>query len=238
MAGPFMGRMPVLCVDTCSVLDILRDPTREKFGADDARTALFLIDAFASGAARCIAAEQVLLEYAEHADSVQSETEKALGGFLRRIRHIHDLAITLGATDVLEVSSMLGHAVRGRGVADRFLSLAESLPTEDDIVMSAYRRVADARTPARRSKESFKDCLVVETYLKFARLVRASGHGEPIVFVSSNTTDYMPQGGRELGHDIAREFEALDIRFAPNLPAARHWLGLAETTLDPERPPL
>src|SRR6266508_2233001 len=37
------GGEPVLCLDTCAVLDVVRDPTRKKFGGAQVRAAMELL---------------------------------------------------------------------------------------------------------------------------------------------------------------------------------------------------
>ena len=71
-----------------------------------------------------------------------------------------------------------------------------------------------------------KDCVVIETYLEIARGLRAGGLAAKIVFVSSNTRDYAGETGSTLRPDLAREFATLNMEYAPNLAAARNFLGL------------
>lgn len=219
---------PILCADTCSILDILRDPTRETFGARDAAAALALMAAFDRGLAHCVFAEQVRLEFADHVEQVEAETTKAVSALQRRILHVHHLSVTMGATGALNLSAIDGHAARGRAIAERFLACGTTLPTGNDIINAAYHRMTQVRTPARRGKDSFKDCLVIETYLAFATERRSKGFSGPIVFVSSNTADYMRETRATLTADIAAEFASAGIDFTPNFRAAPHYLGLLQ----------
>ena len=220
------GMAPILCADTCSILDILRDPTRETFGAHDAQAALALIAAFANNRAHCLLAEQVRTEFSEHVDQIEQDTAAALGRLEKKLNHVHQLATILGASGALDVSTLQGHAGRGRAVAERLMGCGTLLPTDAGLVAQAFGRVGQARTPARKGKESMKDCVVIETYLQAAGQIRAAGHTAPIVFVSSNVTDYMGEGRRALVADIAAEFAALNLQFASNLSAAKHFLAL------------
>jgi hypothetical protein len=219
---------PILCADTCSILDILRDPTRETFGAKDAEAALALVDAFDRGLAHCIVAEQVRLEFADHVEQVETETTKAVSTLQRRMLHVYRLAMTMGATGTLDLSVVDDHAARSRAIAERFLACGTTLQTQDDIVTAAFRRMTQTRTPARRGKDSFKDCIVVETYLAFAAGRRSQGYSCPIVFVSSNTADYMRETRTTLAGDIATEFASVGIDYTPNFRAALHYLGLSK----------
>lgn len=217
---------PVLCVDTCSILDILRDPTREVFGVQDAKAALALVDAFDRGFAHCIVAEQVRLEFTEHVDQVENETVKAISALQRRMLHVHRLSAAIGSTGDLDVSAVDDHAARSRAIAERFIAHGASLQTSNDIITAAYRRMSQVRTPARRGKDSFKDCIVVETYLAFAAERRSGRFFGPIVFVSSNTADYLRETPMALAQDIKAEFASAGIEFATNFRVALHCLGL------------
>lgn len=217
---------PILCVDTCSVLDILRDPTRKNFGAHEAQAALELNEAFKSNMAFCLVAGQVHDEFVEHVAAIEEGTDKAIKQLCKTLDHVHQLAATLGGTGKLDVSSLDGHGRRSRAVAEQMLTYGMLLPTETNIVGMAFKRMSEPRTPARRGKDSMKDCVVIETYFAQIRELRNAGHSAPIVFVSSNVTDYMGEARRTLVTDIAIEFDALSLGFAPNLPAAKFSLGL------------
>ena len=67
---------------------------------------------------------------------------------------------------------------------------------------------------------------MIETYLDAVAALRAGGLKQPIVFVSSNVNDYVGTTGSTLKPDLAPEFDALEVAYAPNLAAAKHRLGV------------
>jgi hypothetical protein len=71
-----------------------------------------------------------------------------------------------------------------------------------------------------------KDCVVIETYLDVVSALRVAGLASRIVFASSNTADYANEQHGVLNADLQAEFTPLNIQYAPNLAAAKHWLGL------------
>lgn len=81
------------------------------------------------------------------------------------------------------------------------------------------------KAPARRGKDSTKDCLVYETYLEAAGDSRTSGVTTPIVFLSSNTQEYFTEGSI-LKPDIVEDFDNLSLSYAPNMSAAKQTLRL------------
>ncbi|MGE5536548.1 MAG: hypothetical protein ACM3W7_13640, partial [Acidobacteriota bacterium] len=60
------AHLPVLCIDTCSILDIMRDPTRETAKPHDMQAALDLVAAAEAGNLACLMAEQVAIEFTHH----------------------------------------------------------------------------------------------------------------------------------------------------------------------------
>ena len=58
-----------------------------------------------------------------------------------------------------------------------------------------------------------------------ASALRGAGVTRPIVFLSSNTNEYLTEG-RLLKPKIAVEFGAIKLGYAPNMSAAKYALGL------------
>lgn len=55
---------PVLCVDTCTILDLIRDPTRKTVKAHERQASLDLLTAVAGGQDLVVLlAEQVMVEF-------------------------------------------------------------------------------------------------------------------------------------------------------------------------------
>lgn len=55
---------PVLLIDTCSILDVMRDPTRETLRIHERQAGLDLLAAAEGGALAGVVAHQVTLEFA------------------------------------------------------------------------------------------------------------------------------------------------------------------------------
>jgi hypothetical protein len=217
--------LPVLCVDTCTVLDVVRDITRETVTTGDVNAGFALLSMAEEGSDLIVLmAEQVTLEIASNVASVEQEAQAALQKFLAQAQRIHDVAIAFGAQGNLQVRHLDGHVGRAQPVLDRWKQVAQVVPHND--ASRAFRRVNEPRTPARRGKESMKDCVIVEAYIEAAGQLRAAGMTAPIVFASSNTKEYFAPNTRHLQGDIAQDLGAVGIEFAPNFGAAKHNLGL------------
>lgn len=218
---------PVLCVDTCTILDVIRDITRETVTPGDALAGLTLLTAAETGVGLIVLmAEQVSLELASHVAGVEQEALNGMRKFQAQIQRIHCVAAAYGALGPLQVQHISGHVGRARAVLDRWKNVARPVPHNDGVSSRAFRRVNAPRTPARKGKESMKDCVIVEAYIEAASQLRAAGLAAPIVFASSNTKEYHAPNTTHLQFDIAADLGAVGMEYAPNFGAARHFLGL------------
>ena len=220
------GAAPVLCVDTCTLLDVVRDITRDSARAADAAAGVQLL-ATAEGRTDLVVlvAEQVQQELLANLENVQREADKALLRFQAQARRMAEVAMEFGAQGVVLTGLLDGHGARARLVLDRWLAVGLTVPHDAEVTARAFARVNEPRTPARRGKESMKDCVIVETYLEVGRRLRTAGLRAPIAFTSSNTNDYYA-GSTHLASDLAQDFDAVAIEFAPGFGAAVHALGL------------
>jgi hypothetical protein len=218
---------PILCVDTCTILDVIRDITRESIKLHDVKASLALLaSAETHRDLVVLVAEQVMAEVAVHLAEVEQEANAKLTRFQAQAQRIHDIATEFGASGALKTQHLHGHVVRARAAFDRWVAVARPAPGNDGITARAFTRVNAPRTPARKGKDSMKDCVVVETYLEAAQELRTAGLTGPIVFASSNTNEYFVSGGSHLPPDIAADFMAVRMDYAPTFGAAKHNLGL------------
>ncbi|MEZ5455062.1 MAG: hypothetical protein R3F04_02970 [Lysobacteraceae bacterium] len=220
------ANLPVLCLDTCSILDIMRDTTRDTASPQDLMVALDLVDRIeVQKTLVALVCEQTRIEFAEHVDHIAAECGKNLQKFDENIRRIDEIAKHFGANGTTTIGHMQGHPARARAVSQRLLDASEPAPQSPKIRDRAFDRVYRAIAPAQRAKDSLKDCIVIETYFEAIHRLRQGGLSTPVVFLSSNTTDYQDQA-KKLHSNLRAEFDALGMEYAPNFGAARHSLGL------------
>lgn len=218
---------PVLCVDTCTVLDVIRDITRETVALGNVSAGFALLAKAERGSDLIVLmAEQVTLELEANVAAVEQEAQSSLAKFQLQAQRIHDIAVAYGAEGAMQVHHLNGHVCRAKTVLDRWKNVARFVPHNDGVSSRAFRRVNEPRTPARLGKESMKDCVVVEAYIETAGQLRAAGLRAPIVFASSNTKEYYAPSTRHLQNDIASDLSTVALEYAPNLGAAKHILGL------------
>ena len=186
---------------------------------------LALLEAAEAGLLQCFLPEQVATEFKEHDVSTQEEAERAINRVRDQLSRINALDAVYGAAKVIDLAHLDGHVGRARGIVGRWLPRLQTFKPGDDAPAKAFARVNTATPPATRGKESSKDCLVYETVLELASGLRSAGTQAPIVFLSSNTNEYLLDR-RDLKPEIAAEFAALGLDYAQNMGLAKHLLSL------------
>lgn len=215
---------PILCVDTCSLLDIMRDPTRETARAHERQAEINVVELAEAGELVLLMAQQVETEFHAHDQRVQDEARTKLRKLSEQVARVNDITAIFGSSQVLETAHFEGCVPMARAVVQRWLDQLHTIAPGADIHSRAFARVNANRAPAKRGKESSKDCLVYETYLEAVAKIRAAGTASKIVFVSSNIADYC-ENRSIVKSEIASEFGALSIEYAPNMAAAKYALG-------------
>ena len=217
--------IPVLCLDTCIILDMLRDPTRPDLRVHDHEASLALLNAAESGpGVETLVAQQVGREFRDNADRVEDEARNRIA---KRRADIDSLnRLVSGPPGRVDLTHWSGHEARCRRLANRWLKVGTEMPDSKDIVSRAFLRLNEARAPAGKGKDAMKDCVVLETYIDAVRTLRNAGRESPAVFVSSNIRDFAATDRTTIREDIRKEFEAIDLQYAPNMGAARGFLGL------------
>ena len=215
--------LPVVCLDTCCILDVVRSPVRDDVGFNERREALELVRLVETGSVVSLVAEQVLAEFGDNLSLVETEAECAVRAHADRIHAVDALVGLTGPTVTTGVAHLAEHVARTRAWAERLVQASWVVAPDAGVLPRAFARVMQARTPARRGKDSMKDCVVIETYLAAVAGLRHLGLASPVVFASSNVRDYGERG--TFRPDLEGEAAAVDLRYMPNLAAARNAVG-------------
>ena len=209
---------PVLYLDTCAILDILRDPRRSDTRPRDQRASIQLLEAAETERLDVFLTALVRREFADNVDAVERDAERGLSSIIADVAKIDALASLHGSPGNAQTRHWHGHIVRCRQVADRWLNVGQDAEESDAVSRRAMTRVLERRPPSRRGQDSTKDCLILETYLEHARSAAQTGLRRT-VFVSSNTRDYAASATR-LPNELASDFANVLMDFAPNMAAA------------------
>lgn len=223
------ANVPVVCLDTCSVLDVVRDPFRDMSLPHDAAAAATLLQALEVGPNLVgLLAEQVQLEIGGHFAEVTAEAERGLRKLRAHVARVDGLVRAFGGTASTDLSAWDQHLATASSVAQRWAQASTAVPQSPSVPNQAYLRVMRVKAPARKGKDSLQDCVVLETYLEAVGELRRIGLATPVVFLSSNTADYGESSTKrsQLHPELIPEFAALNMHYAAGFGMARVLLGL------------
>ncbi len=130
---------PVLLIGTCSILDVMRDPTREVLRINERQAGLDLLGAVEGGTLAGVVTHQVTLEFAENDRSVQDDADRALKKLRGQIERLNQLSEILGAPGQLNLAHLDDHVVRTRKVVERWLKQLAPLPARPHRYREGYR---------------------------------------------------------------------------------------------------
>lgn len=220
-------RAPVLMLDTCVLLDVIRDITRQDVKYHHVQAAMAMLQAAESGANLVLLmAEQVSAELQINLPDVEKGAETSLKKFLALVKHVDQVAAEFGAVGMMASSHLADHVVRARATMDRWEKAALPATPGLGVPSKAINRVVNAIAPSRRGKDSTKDCLILETYLEAAAQLRAASFTGEIVFGSSNTDDYVDKATGKLYQALSIEFASHHMQYGMNFGSMRHLLGI------------
>ncbi len=229
--------VPVLLLDTCTILDVVRAPLLDHLGIHDIEAVHTLISRAtgSSPGVSMVITEQVHQEFREHIDAVETETrygiKKASDRFAGILKRMQELSTKDYIPDSVDLCS-LGFPQRGRYLAEQIVDTSSTLTDHADEVLKAYDRVKRGKPPATRAKQSVKDCMIAESYLRLAATLHTGGFSWNMVFATSNTKDY-EQGHSSLHPELRTEFCSASLEYSPSWSAARHELDRCSTGLRP-----
>lgn len=224
------AELPVLMLDTCVFLDVVRAPVRREVRNATVSCAVSLAASLAAGhpMVSTVVASLVPKEFDENLARVSGELR---GHCQRLIEQARDADFACAAIGSYRSSGFHADAIAALGdqlpgVARRLIDSATILSADMEIRARSQLRVIQERPPSAQGKES-KDPQIFEEYLDLARRLRVSGFTAPIVFCSSDRAAYC-QGGPTAHPELAAELDdpAVRVKFTSNLPWAWHELGL------------
>jgi hypothetical protein len=216
--------VPVLFVDTCILLDIIR--STDRCLRDYPVRASELLEMITSTPPKCllILSSIVPHEWRTNARSVTEEVERHLIKMEEQASHFHDACEALGIAAAFGRPSYagLGLAESLRDLSGRFLDNSICLDPDDESRVRAIKRVITNTPPARKGREVM-DCVIIEEYLAVCRSLQAAGFARKRVFSTSNTDDYC-EPGKKIHPSLALEFGPVGLSFTKNLAWAVHEL--------------
>jgi len=151
LARIVQANAPVLCLDTCSVLDVLRDPYRETSQPHDAVAAMELLQAIESGSRLVgLLADQVHQELTTHLPEIEEEARRGLQKLRSHVSRVDGLVSAFGAPVRTNLSRWDQHVANATSAVQRWIGASTAAPQSALIPNLAYARVMQVRAPARK----------------------------------------------------------------------------------------
>jgi hypothetical protein len=212
--------VPVLFLDTCILLDIIRSPNRCLRNYAMQAWELLRLASLTPPACLIVVSSYVPGEWNTNVEEVTEEVAKHFGKMKEHASHFHD------ACEVLGIAVGFGRAdyaqpklhERLRDLSKQLLDAAICLNRDAESRERAFHRVESKTAPSRKGG-GLVDCAIIEECLTVCRGSRVAGFTRKCVFCTSNTADYCEVGGR-LHPALDLEFIACGLTFAKNLSGA------------------
>jgi hypothetical protein len=220
---------PVLLPDTCALLDLMRDPTREAFSSDQVAAAQRLL-LRAEARPRTLwvpISAQVLIERGDQQKNVKRDAAVQIRNLEERIHRVQSImaAHGLNTTAIAPTLVASNFPDTANSMVDRYFSAGQHVRNQRGIERRAYARIAANRAPSQKGQQA-KDCIVIESYLHLASQLRDQRFEGTIVFLTTNRRDYSdPANFATVHQDLVAEFGAVNMTYAVNFQMAEYQLA-------------
>ena len=187
---------PVLFIDTCSLLDLIRVPFRERSAKKvsqvlDAAMNLIALSQKSVSGLWVVGPPVVLDEWTEHSQAATEELRRHLERLDNSIEIAHIVANAVGAAmpnPAARYSSQnLDDALERLSAS--FFANALILSEDSNCVIRASRRTINQEAPGRKGG-GLKDCIIIEHSIELCSQLQVAGFAERCVFITSNEKDF------------------------------------------------
>ena len=203
---------PVLCLDTCSMLDLIRAPARDT-GVSSIEAAVFLLKKAEANPKEVtiVIMQQVSDEVHRHMEHIKVEVNRALEKIDLSNERVAALHQVVGiAPPAVERFATLDYAGSAENIIGR-LNNAAIIIDDQRFDQVAHRRMRNALRPASQGKNSFADCIIFTAFVELAKRSRAEGFEKDLILLTSNTTDFADHTKRAVHPEILAELEAGEV---------------------------
>ena len=222
------NQRPVLALDTCVPLDIIRAGMRSQTDLIDGCRRLSEIVVTDPDRVQLIVTSLVVIEWGQNKEQVRQEMAEWITDTDRRILEIHKTCDRVGSPLLTQAPTY-----EDPQLIDSLTSLGESLiqgavvlDEDNACVMRAIDRVKQKRRPSH--KKEIKDSIHLEHYLEISRQLHAAGSKQPALFVSTNSSDFWADKNTDSAPhlDLEAELATAHLKFYGNIAFALRHLGI------------
>jgi len=227
VANLALDHTPIICVDTCSILDLQRGLVRDDINVPARTEALKLVEDVEAGRVISVVTRQIEWEFNANRPVAVASAVSGLTKLFELVTKAEAVAeVFAPLTTRADLSHLVAHNDHARDLVDRWWSASRWIDERDELKVRAADRVNLALAPAKPGKQSYKDCLITETYLDLIETVRKAGSTSQIVFLSSNIEDYaVAKNDHGIHAGLIDDFRRLGVTYATNPGQARRDMG-------------
>jgi hypothetical protein len=207
---------PLLLIDTCSLIDIVRVPLRGNINHSHIQGAIDIARMGKSGQISLAVTNTIYNEFKTHLAPTCIELERYIQELESKNSSIISAIESVGLSYRFSINGLAKQKLPEKlsELAEDLFSLSFMLKRDTGCGDRAHNRVELVQAPASRGKSESKDCLIIEHYLDLTKKLRATGFDKKIVFVTSNSKDYGTPGVLRAPLDL--EFKAARIEYCNN----------------------
>ena len=141
LAGILALSSPILCMDTCSILDFMRDPTRDEVQTHERFAAVTLLLAVETGTQLvALTAQQVAVELADNELEVWDEAVKVINQLKTTVAKIEAIDGVYGGAVTANLLHLDEHLLRAKQYKDRWVAAARTVSSPVDAAQRSWAR--------------------------------------------------------------------------------------------------
>ena len=205
---------PVLFLDTCTLLDVVRAPLRDL--SAEVQACVDLRAMAAAGILRLYVQDIVPREWANNLLAARRDGEDGIRAFTATWQIAADLGKPAPPLPVVPPGNLIDELEQ---LSHDLLQAADTLEKDFDGMSWAIERVAAKRKPSS-AKGTVKDCHVLGHALRLSSMLAAAGYPGSRVLVSSNRSDFADPNAAGFHPDIDPDAAAAGLRYAARLQVA------------------
>ncbi|OQY58001.1 MAG: hypothetical protein B6245_14110 [Desulfobacteraceae bacterium 4572_88] len=210
---------PVIFLDTCIILDIIRALYREKIDIKIVVSAKELIIRSQAEPAGIwlLISEIVETEWNNNINSVVKELRSEIKKLRKNLFRLERILENLFSGTPIPYPDIASYDldVSLRNISEKLLKSSISFSNDMGCFAKSSLRVIRNEAPASKGKSEAKDCMIIEHYLKISRCLHENGFKEKRIFITSNKKDYGKPS--DIRQPLKNEFENVGLAYVDNL---------------------
>jgi hypothetical protein len=212
---------PVLFLDSCILLDIVRAPLRNKPSEIHFARLFLTTSQKTPKAIHLLVASPTQREWDDHIGETESDCEIAVNScnaVASICRHMALPPVSFLPAEVLTLSRLL------RNLSADLLAASLSMDHDAAALRRAVDRIIASTHPAKPGGKGAKDSVILEHAVEATTQLRNARFTGTCLFVSSNTKDFANPGSTNLHSQLAATFNAVNLEYAVSLKHAEQIL--------------